>query len=131
MSNQINQIAHRIARWAGGAFRQDLGGSLTIDGAEVLTSQNAGTAAFAVQALNGGVVGLFMYDANENRQTDLGLVYSAPFLAFTDVFMDASTPQFVALSFTPGSEESASVGDPLTISNWPSADALVSVMFQD
>jgi hypothetical protein len=119
-----------VARWAGGAFRQDLGASLTIDGAEVLTSENAGTDALNVQVLNGGVVGLFMYDANTNGQTDLGLAYSTFFIAFTDVFMDATTPKFVELSFTPGSEDSASVGNRVKIPNWPSSDAQVLVMFQ-
>ena len=55
-----------IARWDGGAFRQDLGASLTIDGTEVLTSENAGEEALAQPALDGGVVGFFMYDANTN-----------------------------------------------------------------
>ena len=79
-----------IGRWDGGGFRQDLGASLTIDGIEVLTSENAGEAALATPALDGGVVGFFMYDADTNAQTSLGLVASAPFLSFTDVFMDAA-----------------------------------------
>ena len=119
-----------VARWAGGAFRQDLGASLTVDGSEVLTSENAGTAALATRALNGGVVGLFMYDANQNAQSDLGLAYSTSFLAFTDVFMPATTPRFIELTFTPGSEESTNTGTTATIANWPSSEALVSVMFQ-
>src|SRR5262249_55495901 len=73
-----------VGRWAGGAFRQDLGASLLVDGKEVLESANAGADAFSVQALNGGVVGLFMYDANLNKQTDLGLADNGPFLSFTD-----------------------------------------------
>src|SRR6185503_9961414 len=87
-----------VARWTGGAFRQDLGASLTIDGAEVLTSEVAGAEALTNRNLAGGVVGLFMYDANTSGVTDHGLVHSAPFIAFTDVFIDASTPKFVDLS---------------------------------
>ena len=102
-----------VARWAGGAFRQDLGDSLTINGAETLTPDNAGKSA--------SVVGLFLYDANSNGVSDLGRAFSAPFLVGTDVFMDARTPEFVDLSFN---------GTKVRISNWPSQDALVSIMFQ-
>jgi pimeloyl-ACP methyl ester carboxylesterase len=119
-----------VARWAGGAFRQDLGASLTVDGSEVLTSGNSGADAFNTANLGGGVVGLFMYDANNNMKTDLGLVNSGPFLSFTDVFIDARTPNLVALSLTPGSEEPATVNKTVVISNWPSSGALLNVMFQ-
>jgi hypothetical protein len=114
----------------GGAFRQDLGASLTIDGAEVLTSEVAGAAAFTNPNLAGGVVGLFLYDANTSGATDLGLVYSSSFIAFTDVFIDASTPKFVDLSFTAGTGDSSAVGIKAKIANWPSSDALVNVIFQ-
>jgi hypothetical protein len=119
-----------IARWDGGGFRQDLGGSLMIDGAEVLTSENAGEGALATPALDGGVVGFFMYDADRNMQTSLGLVASAPFLAFTDVFMDASTPRFIEVGFTPGSEDQSIVDRRLRIPNWPSDGALILMMLQ-
>jgi pimeloyl-ACP methyl ester carboxylesterase len=118
-----------IGRWDGGAFRQDLGASLTIDGTEVLTSQNAGEEAFATPALNGGVVGFFMYDADTNAQTTLGLVASAPFLSFTDVFMDAAEPRFIEVSFTAGSEDESVVRN-LRIPNWPSDGALMLIMLQ-
>lgn len=119
-----------IARWDGGGFRQDLGASLTIDGGEVLTSENAGEEALTTAALGGGVVGFFMYDANTNGQTDLGLVSSAPFLSFTDVFMDATQPRFIEVSFTAGSEDETIVDRKLKIPNWPSSDALVLMMLQ-
>lgn len=119
-----------IARWDGGGFRHDLGASLTIDGVEVLTSENAGEAALATPALDGGVVGLFMYDADTDAQTDLGLVASAPFLSFTDVFMDAATPRFMEVRFTAGSEDPSIVGQTLRIPNWPSGDALMLMMLQ-
>lgn len=118
-----------IGRWDGGAFRQDLGASLTIDGSEVLTSENAGELAFENPVLDGGVVGFFMYDDNLNQATDLGLVASAPFLSFTDVFMDATEPAFIDVSFTAGSEDE-SVERSLRIPNWPSDDALLLVFFQ-
>jgi pimeloyl-ACP methyl ester carboxylesterase len=119
-----------IGRWDGGGFRQDLGASLTIDGSEILTSENAGDDALATPALDGGVVGLFMYDANLNRATDLGLVASAPFLSFTDVFMDATEPAFLDVRFTAGSEDESVVDQTLRIPNWPSTDALILLFFQ-
>jgi pimeloyl-ACP methyl ester carboxylesterase len=120
-----------VARWSGGAFRQDLGASLKIDGNEVLTSGNSGTAAFAAsQSLMGGVVGLFMYDANKNGKSDFGLVYSGPFLSFTDVFLDAKTPRLDELVLTPGSEDPMTTMNKLVISNWPSDGALLNVFFQ-
>lgn len=119
-----------IARWDGGGFRHDLGASLVIDGGEVLTSENAGDDAMATAALDGGVVGLFMYDADLDGQTDLGLADSAPFLSFTDVFMDAGEPRFIDVSFTAGSEDPAVADQALRIPNWPSDDALLLMMFQ-
>jgi hypothetical protein len=119
-----------IGRWDGGGFRQDLGVSLEIDGVEVLTSENAGEAALSTPALGGGVVGFFMYDADTNGQTSLGLVASAPFLAFTDVFMDASEPRYIEVSFTAGSEDPSIVDRTLRIPNWPSDGALMLMMLQ-
>lgn len=118
-----------VGRWAGGAFRQDLGASLLVDGKEVLTSGNAGADAFSASGLNGGVVGFFMCDADGNKQTDLGLYYSGPFLAFTDVYMDATKPKFIELKFTPGSEDPNASGT-VKIGNWPSTPATVLAMFQ-
>jgi hypothetical protein len=119
-----------LARWAGGAFRQDLGATLDVDGLEVLTSANAGAQAFTNSALNGGVVGLFMEDKNQNGVSDLGLVDSAAFIAFTDVSIPATTPQFVQLTFTPGIEDTDIVDNVAVISNWPSNASLISVFFQ-
>lgn len=70
-----------------------------------------------------------MYDADSDGQTDLGLVTSAPFLSFTDVFMDASQPRFIELSFTAGSEDETIVDQKVKLPNWPSSDALIPVMF--
>ncbi|HEY5147638.1 MAG TPA: hypothetical protein VII82_12780, partial [Polyangiaceae bacterium] len=119
-----------VTRWSGGAFRQDLGGSLTIDGNEVLTTDNSGANAFMTSSLGGGVVGLFLEDKNKNGKSDLGLVDSAPFIAFTDVFMSAATPNFVQMKFTPGLEDMDTVGNTAVISNWPSNGALINVFFQ-
>ena len=118
-----------VVRWDGGAFRQDLGASLTVDGLEVLTSENAGSTALA-GSLRGGVVGFFMSDQSGNRRTDLGLPASGPFIAFTDVFMDASEPQFIELGFTAGSEDRSILGTPLRVPNWPSSEVLMLAMFQ-
>jgi pimeloyl-ACP methyl ester carboxylesterase len=119
-----------IVRWAGGAFRQDLGATLTVDGNNVLTSDNSGANAFMTSSLGGGVVGLFLEDKNNNGKSDLGLVDSAPFIAFTDVFIDATTPAFVQLSFTPGIEDTDTVNNMAVFSNYPSKPALINVFFQ-
>jgi len=119
-----------VARWAGGAFRQDLGATLNVSGNNVLTTDNSGANAFKTAALGGGVVGLFLEDKNNNGKSDLGLVDSTSFIAFTDVFIDATTPSFVGLSFTPGLEDTDTVGNQAVISNWPSSGALVNVFFQ-
>ena len=120
-----------VARWAGGAFRHDLGARLTIDGVDVLASENAGADAYANGAgLSGGVVGFFMNDANENGASDLGLYHSGPFISFTDVFIGTDTPKISELRFTAGSEDPSIVNQKVRISNWPSSDAQVLVMFQ-
>lgn len=75
------------ARYLGGVLRADWGNSLTIDGAEVLTSDNAGRSS--------NVTGLFMFDANLNKASDLGRVYNVSFLWGTDVFIDSSSPRWL------------------------------------
>jgi pimeloyl-ACP methyl ester carboxylesterase len=132
-TNKANRSANSVtlvARWAGGAFRQDLGATMTVNGSNVLTSDNSGDNAFMNSSLTGGVVGLFMEDKNNNGKSDLGLVDSAPFIAFTDVFMDAKTPAFVQMNFTAGIEDTSIVNYPLVFSNWPSKGALLNVFFQ-
>ncbi|HVW28199.1 MAG TPA: alpha/beta fold hydrolase [Polyangiaceae bacterium] len=110
-----------VGRWAGGGFRQDLGASLKIDGTEILTDVTAGSKALANSNTSGGVVGLFMYDANQDHQTQLGMVDSGPFLMFTDVYMDASKPRMIDITFTAGSEDTNDTNE-IKIPNWPSKD---------
>ncbi len=129
-ANRSTNSVTLVARWAGGAFRQDLGATMTVNGSNVLTSDNSGDNAFMNSSLTGGVVGLFMEDKNNNGKSDLGLVDSTFFIAFTDVFMDAKTPAFVTLSFTAGEEDTSIVNYPLVFSNWPSKGALINVFFQ-
>ena len=81
-------------------------------------------------SLNGGVVGLFLEDKNKNGKTDLGLVDETAFIAFTDVFIDAKTPNLVGFSLTPGSEDPTIVGTQAVISNYPSSSGIISVFFQ-
>jgi pimeloyl-ACP methyl ester carboxylesterase len=125
-----------IARWGQGGIRQDLGASLTVNGVNVLDSANSGTEAAMTGAgaglapLQGGVAALFMEDANKNGMTDLGLVTEATFIAFTDVFIDATKPGFVDLAFTGGSEDPTTVSVPLVLDNWPSSQGLVYTVFQ-
>jgi pimeloyl-ACP methyl ester carboxylesterase len=119
-----------IARWAQGGFRQDLGASLKVNGAEVLTSQNAGLGAAMNSSLQGGIAALFMEDANKNGQSDLGLPYVTTFIAFTDVFMDATKPAFIDMTFTAGSEDPVTANVPVVVDNYPSSQGLVEVTFQ-
>jgi len=119
-----------VFRWAGGAFRQDLGASLKIDGNEILTDGNAGAGAFSVANLNGGVVAIFSSDGNLNKKSDLTLYDNGPFLAFTDVYIPDDSPKLVDIEFTPGSEEPAVSNTHVKVSNWPSDQAQILVMFQ-
>jgi pimeloyl-ACP methyl ester carboxylesterase len=119
-----------IARWGEGGFRQDLGASLMVNGTEVLTSANSGLMAAMSMNLQGGIAALFMEDANKNGMTDLGLVYSTTFIAFTDVFMSAAQPGFIDMTFTGGSEDPDTVNVPVAIDNFPSSQGLIEVTFQ-
>jgi hypothetical protein len=102
-----------VLRYLGGAFRSDLGNSLKIDGAETLTNDNAGRAT--------STVGLFMADQNMNKKSELGAVFSAPFIVGTDVYVDAESPRWIVLDWN---------GQITRIPNWPSSDGLLSVSFQ-
>ncbi|MGH7339119.1 MAG: hypothetical protein ACREKH_01380, partial [Candidatus Rokuibacteriota bacterium] len=86
----------------------DWGNSLTIDGAEVLTSDNAGRST--------NVTGLFMYDANLNQKSDLGRVYNVSFLWGTDVYIDSSTPRWLDIQWRNEEGHTASFKVP----NWDS-----------
>jgi pimeloyl-ACP methyl ester carboxylesterase len=119
-----------VARWAEGGFRQDLGASLTVDGTEVLNSDNSGLNAAMTMQLQGGVAAIFLEDANKNGKTDLGLPYKTTFIAFSDAFIDAKTPAFVDMKFTAGSEDTTTVDVPIVIDNYPSSLGFVGVMFQ-
>jgi pimeloyl-ACP methyl ester carboxylesterase len=119
-----------VARWAQGGLRQDLGASLKVNGAEVLTSDNAGLGAAMNPALQGGIAAMFLEDANKNAKSDLGLPYSTTFIAFTDSFINAAQPGFVDMTFTAGSEDPQTVDVPVALDNYPSSQGLVSIMFQ-
>jgi pimeloyl-ACP methyl ester carboxylesterase len=80
------------ARYLAGVLRADWGNSLTIDGQEVLTADNAGKSS--------NVTGLFMFDANQNKTSDLGRVYNVSFLWGTDVYIDSSTPAWLDVKWT-------------------------------
>jgi pimeloyl-ACP methyl ester carboxylesterase len=106
-----------VGRYVAGAFRKDWGNSLKFDGVEVLTDDNAPRSA--------SVVGLFMYDANENGKSDLGAVLpNGSFLLGTDVFLDASEPRWIDVEWT--NEEGSTAY--LKIPNWPSTDNLISIV---
>jgi len=99
-----------VARFLRGSFRRDLGQTLTINGAEILTDQVAGRETTTV--------GLFMSDQDEDGQTDLGVSYSFPFLFATDVFVDAREPAWIDL---------VTNGTTMKIPNWPSNEGLISL----
>jgi len=105
-----------VGRYRGGAFRADWNNSLTFDGEEVLTEDNAGR--------NASVVGLFMYDANLNGDSDLGMVDNTSFLYMTDVVVDSTTPRWVDVQWT--NEDMDTVQ--LRIPNWPSSENLTSLV---
>ncbi len=107
----VRATGHSViaARYLGGVLRADWGNSLTIDGAEVLTSDNAGTSS--------NVTGLFMFDANLNQQSDLGRVYNVSFLWGTDVYIDSSTPRWLDIQWRNEEGNTAS----LKVPNWDSA----------
>jgi len=104
-----------VARYVAGALRPDWGNSLKIDGEEVLNADNA--------PRNASRVGLFIYDANENSQSDLGSVFTTSFIGATDVFLDASTPRWMEISWT--NEENRSIV--MKVPNWPSDRNLASI----
>jgi pimeloyl-ACP methyl ester carboxylesterase len=96
------------ARYLGGVFRADWGNSLTIDGDEVLTSDNAGKSS--------NVTGLFMFDSNDNQRSDLGKVYNLSFLWHTDVYIDSSTPRWLDIRWKNEEGHTAE----LKVPNWDS-----------
>lgn len=98
-------------RYIGGAFRPDLGHSLTIDGSEVLTDGNTPDP--------NGTVGMFMYDVESDGASSLAVDFSAPFVVGTDVFVSATDAAFVELNWN---------GTIMNVPNWPSNEGLVSVM---
>jgi pimeloyl-ACP methyl ester carboxylesterase len=110
-----------VSRYVAGALRKDWGNSLKIDGQEVLTAENAPRREMGGQS---SVIGSFMYDANENGQSDLGAVFGpASFLVGTDVFMDAKTPRWMRIEWT--NEENRSIV--MKVPNWPSERNLASL----
>jgi pimeloyl-ACP methyl ester carboxylesterase len=97
-----------IARAARGAFRPDLGDSLTVNGYEALNSADATRTSVTVA--------LFMYDANKDGKTEGGSLtaYSSVlpyFLRGTDVFVPSSPPGMINVTYD---------GKSLLIPNWPS-----------
>jgi pimeloyl-ACP methyl ester carboxylesterase len=108
-----------IARRAPGAFRSDLGDSLTVNGFQALNSQDANRQTVTV--------GLFMYDENKDGKSQGGSVGlyasgSVPFLRATDLFVASSPPAFVTVNLN---------GTVLQVPNWPSVTGgLTYVFFQ-
>jgi pimeloyl-ACP methyl ester carboxylesterase len=100
-----------VFRYIGGSFRPDLGHSLKIDGNEVLSAENT--------AQMNGTVGMFMYDDNLDGESQLGELFTAPFVVGTDVFVQATTGAVVEIDWN---------GTIMHIANWPSNEALISVM---
>ena len=91
-----------------------------VAGIEVLTDENAGR--------SDSIVGLFMYDDNTNGESELGALFSAPFIVGTDVFMNASEPAWIELEWNDPTNGSGNTT--MRIPNWPSSTALNLVYFQ-
>lgn len=108
-----------VVRSAKGAFRHDLGDTLTVDGYDALNGQDA-IAQTATAAL-------FVYDANKDGKTQGGAVAPGPptvpyFLRGTDLFIPSSPPAFVELKYN---------GTAFVVPNWPSkSQGLTAVTFQ-
>jgi pimeloyl-ACP methyl ester carboxylesterase len=107
-NNVVTDAAHTafVLRSFQGAFRKDLGDTLTVGGSEVLQD------AFADKA--SATVGLFLFDANKNGTTDLGSLASygfTPFVKGTDVYVSAEEPALVEIEFD---------GHTMRVPNWPS-----------
>ncbi len=105
-----------IARVAKGAFRPDLGDTLTVNGYEALNTDDATRTSVTVA--------LFMYDSNKDGKTQGGSLpaYSSVlpyFLRGTDVFVPSSPPGFVNVTFN---------GQTLRIPNWPSKSQGLSLV---
>jgi pimeloyl-ACP methyl ester carboxylesterase len=105
-----------VLRAARGAFRKDLGDSLTINGYEALNGQNATSSTVSVD--------LFAFDTNKDGKTQGGIVRTLVpfFVTDTDVFVASSPPGFVELVYN---------GYSLRIPNWPSkTQGLTAVTFE-
>jgi pimeloyl-ACP methyl ester carboxylesterase len=103
-----------VMRYYGGAFRPDLMNSLKVDGNEVLSADNS--------PRNSPTVGLFMSDQNDNQMSDLGSIFSAPFIVGTDVYIDATKPAWVELEWTADNHTTK-----MKVPNWPSSEGFDSV----
>jgi hypothetical protein len=108
-----------IARRAPGAFRYDLGDSLTVNGFQALNADDANRQTVTV--------GLFMYNSTKDGMSLGGSVgpYQSvpiPFLRATDVFIPSSPPGMVTVNLN---------GTVLQVPNWPSVtQGLTYVFFQ-
>jgi hypothetical protein len=106
-----------VARYIAGAFRKDLGDSLTADGVEILNE--------SIAVASTSTVGLFLFDANLNGQTEGGALpayANTPFVKGSDLFLQATSPRFIEMKFN---------GQTLKVPNWPSAsEGQTLVMFQ-
>jgi hypothetical protein len=100
-----------VMRYIGGSFRPDLGHSLKFDGSEVLSGDNTPDP--------NGTVGMFMYDVESDGVSSLAVDFSAPFVVGTDVYIPSTDPAFVEVNWN---------GTIMKVPNWPSDEAMVSVM---
>jgi hypothetical protein len=104
------------ARYLGGAFRHDFDEVLSVGGTDTLTDMTAGRTMVTV--------GLYMSDQNKNGTSEYGQSFTSNFLAGTDVFLDAATPAFIALTW----KDPFGVETTLKVPNWPSTDGILLVL---
>jgi alpha/beta hydrolase fold len=102
-----------VVRPLAGALRFDLGDRFKINGVEVLSDAVAGRT-----TTTGG---LFLADDNENQATELGKTFEAPFVFGTDVYIDASTVEWIDIDWN---------GQEFRIPSWPSSEGMISLAIE-
>lgn len=106
-----------LIRYLGGAFRHDLGETLSVTGGnDVLTDMTAGKTMVSV--------GLYMSDQNKNGMSEYGQSFTSNFLVGTDVFIDAASPAFIEFNW----KDPFGAEVKLKVPNWPSSEGIIAVM---
>jgi hypothetical protein len=115
--NHVNLTASRNREWWG-----DQGDVLAVNGTNVLNA--------AVSPRTKRTIGIFMYDRNVDRASDLSQpiapFFAQPFITGIDVYMPTRRTLFLAAK-----QRGTGEIDLLNVPAWPSPDHRVSVQFND